>query len=125
MALLLAVAVLGIGLLAASEVWVTTVRRQKLDELDWIGAQFKQAIGSYYAATPGSAMTYPSNLGELLEDRRLLVIKRHLRVIYLNPFTGKPDWELVVGPGGRLRGVRARIPTDSGVEVREFIHMSA
>jgi hypothetical protein len=70
-------------------------------------------------------MTYPSNLGELLEDRRLLVIKRHLRVIYLNPFTGKPDWELVVGPGGRLRGVRARIPTDSGVEVREFIHMSA
>ena len=122
LALLLAIAVLGIGLAAASEVWVTTARRQKLEQLDWIGAQFTQAIGSYYAASPGSVKVYPQSLEELLEDKRYLTVRRHLRAVYPNPFTGKPDWELIVGSGGRVRGVRARISTDSGVEVREFVH---
>ena len=122
LALLLAIAVLGIGLAAASEVWVTTARRQKLEQLDWIGAQFTQAIGSYYAASPGSVKVYPLSLEELLEDKRYLTVRRHLRAVYPNPFTGKPDWELIVGSGGRVRGVRARISTDSGVEVREFVH---
>jgi len=122
LALLLAIAVLGIGLAAASEVWVTTARRQKLEQLDWIGAQFTQAIGSYYTASPGSVKVYPLSLEELLEDKRYLTVRRHLRAVYPNPFTGKPDWELIVGSGGRVRGVRARISTDSGVEVREFVH---
>jgi len=122
LALLLAIAVLGIGLAAASEVWVTTARRQKLEQLEWIGAQFTQAIGSYYTASPGSVKVYPLSLEELLEDKRYLTVRRHLRAVYPNPFTGKPDWELIVGSGGRVRGVRARISTDSGVEVREFVH---
>jgi len=65
---------------------------------------------------------YPLSLEELLEDKRYLTVRRHLRAVYPNPFTGKPDWELIVGSGGRVRGVRARISTDSGVEVREFVH---
>jgi len=123
LALLLAIAVLGIGLAAASEVWVTTARRQKLEQLDWIGAQFTQAIGSYYAASPGSVKVYPQSLEELLEDKRYLTVRRHLRVVYPNPFTGKPDWEPIAGPGGRVRGVRIRIPSGAGDEIREFAHV--
>jgi type II secretory pathway pseudopilin PulG len=120
--LLLAVAVLGIGLAAASEIWVTTAHRQKMEELQWIGAQFTAAIGSYHDASPGSAKVYPPNLEALLEDRRYLTTRRHLRVVYRNPFTGKPDWEAVIGVDGRVRGVRARWVSDEGSEAREFVH---
>jgi len=123
LALLLAIAVLGIGLAAASEVWVTTARRQKLEQLEWIGAQFTQAIGSYYTASPGSVKVYPETLEELLEDRRYLTIRRHLRTVYLNPFTGKADWEKVSGPDGKVQGVRVAVRTESGVQVREFVHL--
>lgn len=67
---LLAIAVLGVGLVVASEVWVTSARRHKAEELKWIGAQFTQTIGSYYHSTPGAAKAYPQSLQELLEDRR-------------------------------------------------------
>ena len=119
--LLLAVVVLGIGLAAASEVWVTTAHRQKMEELQWIGAQFTGALGSYYEASPGSVKIYPPNLEELLEDRRYLTPRRHLRVVYRNPFTGKADWEAVIGVDGRVRGVRARWVFDRGSETREFV----
>ena len=111
---LVAVAVLSIGLLAVSEVWATSARRQKMIELEWIGAQFVRAIGSYYQSTPGAAKAYPTSLQDLIEDRRYLTIRRHLRAIYPNPFTGKADWELVVGGDGRVRGVRARLADEGG-----------
>jgi type II secretory pathway pseudopilin PulG len=117
---LVAVAILGIGLTAAAEVWSTSVRRQKLAELEWIGTQFVQAIGSYYESTPGSAKAYPSGLQDLLQDRRYLTIRRHLRTIYANPFTGKADWELLMTTDGKVRGVRATVPGESSTQVKEF-----
>ena len=119
---LLAVAVLGVGLVAASEVWVTSARRQKTEELDWIGAQFTQAIGSYYESTPAAAKAYPQSLQELLEDRRNPTPRRHLRRLYRNPFTGKADWEFVKSADGRMRGVRSVIPSEAGAKVREFVY---
>ncbi len=116
-----AIAVLAIGLLAVSEVWVTTARRQKLAELDWIGAQFTQAIGSYYYATPATDNAYPTSLQDLLEDPRYVTSHRHLREVYRNPFTGIPDWELVTSPDGRVRGVRTFVPSESGSTVKEFV----
>jgi type II secretory pathway pseudopilin PulG len=123
LALLLVIAILGIGLTVASEIWVATARSQKMAELEWIGAQYTQAIGSYYEASPGSVKVYPPNLEELLEDHRYLTIRRHLRTAYLNPFTGKADWERVVSPDGRVRGLHARVLTDEGSEVREFVYL--
>lgn len=120
--LLGAIAVLGIGLLAVSEVWVTSARRQKMVELDWIGGQFMQAIGSYYQATPGVAKAYPATLQDLIEDRRYVTVRRHLRTVYANPFTGKPDWALVVAADGRVRGVRVVVPGDGEDAVREFVY---
>jgi len=121
LALLLAIAILGIGLSMASEVWVTTARRQKVEQVEWIGDQFSQALCSYYAASPGSVKVFPTTPEELLEDRRYLTIRRHLRSLYANPFTGKLDWQWMVGADGRLRGVRMHIPNDAGSRPREFV----
>lgn len=89
---LAAVAVIGVGLLAVSEVWVASARRQRMAELDWIGAQFTGAIGSYYQSTPGQVKVYPARLEDLVEDRRYVTMRRHLRRVYTNPFSGQADW---------------------------------
>jgi type II secretory pathway pseudopilin PulG len=120
--LLIVVALLGIGLVAASEVWVTSARRQKAEQLEWIGSQFTQAIGSYYEASPGAAKSYPPSLQELLEDRRYVTMRRHLRTVYVNPFTGHADWELVKTSDGKVRGVRTVCPAHSDCRVVEFVY---
>ena len=121
--LLLVIALLGIGLVAASEVWVSTARHQRMQQLDWAGSQFVTAIGSYYDASPGTAKVYPTNLQELLEDRRYLTTRRHLRQMYSNAFTGRADWELVVAADGRVRGVRANLPVELGLAPREYVYV--
>lgn len=120
--LLIAIALMSIGLLGASEIWVTNNRRQQAAELEWVGGQFIQALGSYYESSPGSAKVYPATLNELLEDRRFLTMRRHLRQIYRNPYTGKPDWQPIAGAGDRIVGVRAVVVRVEGESTRDFIH---
>lgn len=122
---LIAIAIMGIGLSAVSEVWVRTARQQKQEELDWIGKQFTQAIGSYYLSTPGGAWVYPASLDDLLEDRRFATTRRHLREIYANPFSGKPDWEVVMGADGRVHGVLAAIGNDASSTLKTFAYAPA
>jgi type II secretory pathway pseudopilin PulG len=122
LAVLLAIALLGIGLVAASEVWVTTARRQRTVQLKWVGQQYVQAIGSYYDATPGPAKAFPKSLQDLLEDRRFAFTRRHLRSLYVNPFSGDAEWELLRAPDGGIRGVRAVAGSPEGgtAASREF-----
>lgn len=120
---LVAIALLGIAQLAVSEVWTTSAARQRAEELDWIGAQFVQAIGSYYQATPGAAKSFPRTLEELLEDRRFVVVRRHLRVVYRNPYTAQADWQLLTGTNGTFAGVRAVFPTGEGIQSRDFVYL--
>lgn len=117
--LLIAIAVLSVGLTAAAEVWVTVARHQKLAQLQWVGAQYVQAIGSYYYASPGTVKTYPGSLEELLEDRRYLGVRRHLRQLYVNPFSAQADWALVRSGDGRVQGVAVRM--SDGTPLR-FVH---
>lgn len=122
---LIAIALIGVGLAAASEVWVASARRQRIEQLDWVGQQFVQAIGSYYESTPGRVKTYPRSLQDLLQDNRYVTMRRHLRAVYVNPMTGIADWKLVLTPNGGIRGVMAIVkPTsDSGKsEEREYTH---
>jgi type II secretory pathway pseudopilin PulG len=125
--LLLAIALVGLGLTAASEVWVTVARRQRLDQLEFVGQQFVQAIGSYYESSPGGVKKFPKSLDDLLEDRRYPFVRRHLRQAYINPFTGRTDWDLVAGPGEGFLGVRVRVPAsnDAGEVAREFVYIAA
>ncbi|MCI3953246.1 MAG: hypothetical protein K0R53_2745 [Burkholderiales bacterium] len=108
LALLIAVAVIGVGLVAASEVWSQTRQREKEQELLFIGEQFRQAIGAYYERTPGAVKRYPEKLQDLLEDKRYLAKQRYLRKLFVDPITGKADWGVVPAPGGGIMGVYSK-----------------
>lgn len=95
----------GLGLAATAEIWSQARQRKKEAELIWIGEQFRQAIGLYYQRSPGAVKRYPEKLEDLLEDRRYLNLHRHLRRIYADPISGKPEWGLVPAPGGGIMGI--------------------
>ena len=105
--LLIFIAITSIGLSVAGISWQYQVRSEKEQELLFVGGQFRAAIYSYYASTPSAAKVYPASLNDLLLDNRFPNIKRHLRQIYNDPMTGKPDWGLVKQQG-RIVGVFSR-----------------
>ena len=105
LAMLIAVALIGIGLVAGSEVWSHSRQREKEQELLFIGEQFRRAIGLYYERTPGAVKRYPEKLQDLLEDKRYVTRQRYLRRLYVDPMTGKPEWGVIAAPEGGVMGV--------------------
>jgi len=106
--LLILVAVVGLALGAASTIWTTAATRDKEQQLLWTGLQFRGAISSYVRSSPGSAQ-YPKRLEDLLEDPRFPNVRRHLRQIYRDPFTGETKWGLVKN-GDLIVGVYSLAP---------------
>lgn len=106
LALLLAVALMGVLALLGADVWATAVQREREAELLFTGEQYRAAIRRYYYATPaGRRRELPPALAELVEDHRFPTPVRHLRQLYPDPMTGG-DWELVMS-GDRIAGVRS------------------
>ena len=97
--LLIIVMIMGAGLAAAGELFSHAAQREKERELLFVGHEFRDAIGSYYRRSPG-APAYPKTLGELVDDKRFPMPQHHLRRIYADPMTGRPDWVPVEAPGG-------------------------
>ena len=100
-------------------------RREREAELIQIGEAYAKAIGAYYSSTPGAVKKYPAALDDLLEDRRFVVVKRHLRRIYPDPILRADEWGLVRAADGGITGVYSR-STDapirsSGIDLREFV----
>jgi type II secretory pathway pseudopilin PulG len=106
--LMIFVALIGIGLAFAGQVWHTAAQREKEKELLFVGDQFRTAIAKYYEWSPGGGKKFPRSLEDLLEDRRYPTTKRHLRRIYSDPMTGRADWELVTAPDGSIMGVHSQ-----------------
>lgn len=107
LAMLLAVAMVG-GLSAVSLRVAQTIQlRSAEDELIVIGLEFHHALQSYADATPNGLPNTPENLSELLRDPRYPGIKRHLRRIYHDPLTRKPEWGIVRGPDHRIYGIHS------------------
>ena len=104
--MLLAVAVIGIGLAATGIVWSQAGQREKERELLFVGDQYRRAIERYYERSPG-VKRYPAALSDLLSDTRFPKPERHLRRIYADPLTGKADWALIEAPGGGIMGVKS------------------
>jgi type II secretory pathway pseudopilin PulG len=105
--LLLLVAFMGVGLTVAVEIDSTAVQRDREKELLAQGRQFRTAIGRYYESLQaGGKREYPSSLDDLLQDRRVPGVKRHLRRIFVDPMTRRPEWGLVK-VGGRIVGVHS------------------
>ncbi|NML43474.1 type II secretion system protein [Ramlibacter sp. G-1-2-2] len=94
--------------LAASSLFVsqgTQARREKEEQLLFVGDQFRKALLSYYnSIPPGGARALPRSLDELLADQRFPVPIQHLRRLYLDPMTGRADWRLLMA-NGQILGV--------------------
>lgn len=102
--LMLFMAISGIAMAGAGLVWHIEMKREKERQLLFVGEEFRQAIASYYDNSPQGAKQFPLTLEDLLRDVRYPVIKRHLRRIYVDPMTGRPDWGLI-REQGRIMGI--------------------
>jgi type II secretory pathway pseudopilin PulG len=89
------VATIGLVTAATLRMGVVMQRAAAEQELLRIGAEFSDALQSYAAATPPGQPAFPPSLKELLKDPRFPQVRRHLRRIYVDPMTGKPEWGLI------------------------------
>lgn len=106
-ALLIFISILGVGLLAVSEVWEASAQRQRMAQLEWAGQQYVNAIESYYySGSP--AYTLPNKIQELVEDVRFTPPRKHLRELYANPIILGGGW-LEIKRGHGIAGVQAHI----------------
>ncbi|GAB3775048.1 hypothetical protein GCM10028796_50460 [Ramlibacter monticola] len=96
---------LGLGLAGTGETWTLASRRARERELLWTGNQYARAIKAYYNQSPG-VRQFPSQLEDLVEDRRFPVPRRHLRQLYADPIT-RERFDVVLSQDGRIGGVRS------------------
>jgi type II secretory pathway pseudopilin PulG len=106
LAVLLAVAILSVGLSAAATLWSTAAQRDREAELLFVGEAYRSAI-AHYARSGSGAGGLPRELSDLIEDRRTPVVRRHLRKLYADPMTGQLDWELIRTPDGGILGLHS------------------
>ena len=111
---LIVVAIMGAGLAAIGTVWEQTLRREKERELLFVGGEFRRAIGTYFESSPGGPQ-FPKSLDDLVLDKRLPVVRRHLRKVYVDPMTGTHDWGLVKDQAGAIMGVYSK---DAGKPIK-------
>jgi type II secretory pathway pseudopilin PulG len=95
--LLVAVVIMGLMLTVVSRVWTTTEQREREAQLLFIGHAYRMAIASYFA----TGHQFPPTLQDLVKDDRFLIPRHHLRRLYPDPITGKPDWSLILTPSGQ------------------------
>lgn len=100
------IALAGVGLALTGSLWSTTAQREREEELLFIGDEFRRAITSYYESSPG-VQRFPTTLSALVRDERYPVVRRHLRKIYVDPMTGKPEWGLVRQAEGGIVAVHS------------------
>lgn len=85
-------------------------RRDREEELLFVGAQFRQAIQAYANATPLGSHNAPRKLEYLVRDERHEPTRRHLRKVYIDPLTARADWNLHFDPVGGIIGVNSNAP---------------
>ncbi len=127
---LAALALLSIGLALVGERWSDQVKRERERELLRVGALYANAIGTYYAAAPGSLKQYPRDLKSLVDDRRMVGTSRHIRKLYADPIDPSRPWGLVTGEDGGIMGIYSQSdeqplrtePLDLGVAVLPAAH---
>lgn len=105
MAVLLALFLLAVSLQGIMWVHSTQARRERERELLMVGSEIRKAIGSYVESSSGTQRTWPPTLEALLDDRRSVVLRRHLRRVYADPITGRAEWGVVRAPDGGIAGV--------------------
>jgi type II secretory pathway pseudopilin PulG len=106
--LLFLIAMGAAGLAAIGERWSTAMQRDRERELVFRGREIARAIAAYRAASDAGPPRWPTGLADLVEDRRGTQPRRHLRRVYVDPFTDKSDWVPLLAEDGGWRGVHSR-----------------
>jgi type II secretory pathway pseudopilin PulG len=105
--MLLAVALISVGLALTLELDSTVAARDREAELLRVGHEFRNAIGRYHELqVQGGAKQYPASLDDLLKDNRFPTTRRHLRRVHIDPMTRTDEWGLVK-INGRIVGVHS------------------
>jgi len=84
--LMVAIAVMSIGLLVAIPVLKTQLQREKEEELIFRGKQYMEAVRLFQIKFPGD---FPKTLEELLEEKCL-------RKLFEDPMTEKGEWNIIL-----------------------------
>jgi type II secretory pathway pseudopilin PulG len=105
LALLIMLILVGVGALAAGELWATTLKREREAELLFVGDQYRRAIAEYWKMSPGRR-SYPVSLDSLLTDERFPNPVHHLRRLYRDPMTEMGEFEVIKQANG-LTGVHS------------------
>lgn len=108
LALLVAMAMLALASHGVMFVVSQQAQREREARMLRIGAEFVRAIGSYYRESPGSNKIYPPTLNDLIEDRRFVGIKRHMRELYGDPVNANLEWQEIREAGNGIKGVRSK-----------------
>lgn len=93
--ILVILAISGIAMAMTGEVWQQKMQREREQTLLYVGEAYRQAITSYYMASPGGAKEFPVTIGDLILDKRFPVVRRHLRKAYLDPMIKRQEMGLV------------------------------
>lgn len=118
-ALLIIVAVMGVALALTGEVWHMAAKREKEQELLFVGNQFRHAIAQYARHAQIGSVRFPMKLEDLLQDPRTPNTQRYLRKIYNDPITGSSTWGLLKGPSGEIFGVYS-LSDDEPIKKQNF-----
>lgn len=113
--LLFVLAAAGAGLAALGGQWALAAQREREAELIFRGGQISQALADWRDGSPAGQpveQRAPLTLQDLLVDERSASLRQgqrhHLRRLYADPFTGQPDWVLLLDAQGRITGVASR-----------------
>ncbi len=107
------VVLLALGGAAATQFAESAARvsqREREAELLWVGQQYRQALESYYRASPGPVKHLPVSLAELLRDSRFPQPVRHLRRLYPDPTQPEVPWG-TLRRGNQITGVYSQSGT--------------
>lgn len=103
--LMLALALLSLGLSVAGPQWAQQAQRERERELMRIGALYAEALGQFRDQSPGSSKQFPLRLEYLLADPRFVGTRRHLRKLYADPVSFGHPWGLIRDAEGGIIGV--------------------
>jgi len=106
-ALLIAIAVIGLATAGTASVMSFERQRAAEDELLYVGEQYRRAIQAYVESTPIGQTRYPLQLSDLLKDPRYPGARRYLRSAYPDPVTRRSNWVLVPAPTGGIMGIHS------------------
>lgn len=107
--LLFSLALAGAALAALGSSWQQAAQRSREAELIFRGQQIQDALQRYHDSSPPGQPRLPETLAALLADQRDGPPRHHLRRLWADPFTGRPDWLLLRDTSGRgIVGVRSR-----------------